>query len=139
MLKYTLLHPEILEALGRAGHGAKVVIADANYPFSTRTNPSAQRVYLNVAPGLVNATDVLRVLVDAIPIECAEIAVNDDGVESTIIDSFRQILPAGTPITSHRRYAFYELCLDSSVALVIATGEQRTFSNIVLTIGVVTS
>jgi L-fucose mutarotase len=139
MLKYTLLHPEILEALGRAGHGAKVVIADANYPFSTRTNPSAQRVYLNVAPGLVNATDVLRVLVDAIPIECAEIAVNDDGVESTIIDAFRQILPAGTPITSHRRYAFYNVCLDSSVALVIATGEQRTFSNIVLTIGVVTS
>jgi L-fucose mutarotase len=137
MLTYTLLHPEILKALGEAGHGAKVVIADANYPFSTRTFAGAKRVYLNLAPGLLSATDVLKVLVDAIPIESAEIAVNDAGEASTIIDEFRALLPAGTPITAHHRHAFYEVCLDSSVALVIATGEQRTFSNIVLTIGVV--
>lgn len=137
MLKYKLLHPEILEALGGAGHGAKIVIADSNYPFSTRTFAGAKRVYLNVAPGLLKTTDVLKVLVDAIPIESAEIAVDDSGVESTIVDEFRAILPANTPITAHQRYAFYDVCLDPSVALVIATGEQRTYSNIVLTIGVV--
>jgi L-fucose mutarotase len=137
MLKYKLLHPEILAALGAAGHGAKVVIADSNYPFSTRTFAGAKRVYLNFAPGLLSCTDVLKVLVDAIPVERAEIAVNDAGEESTIVDEFRAILPAGTPITVHHRYAFYDVCLDPSVALVIATGEQRTFSNIVLTIGIV--
>jgi RbsD / FucU transport protein family. len=32
MLKTRLLHPEILAALGEAGHGAQVLIADGNYP-----------------------------------------------------------------------------------------------------------
>lgn len=31
MLKSCLLHPEILEALGRAGHSSKILIADGNY------------------------------------------------------------------------------------------------------------
>ena len=35
MLKSHLLHPEILEALGRAGHSSKILIADGNYPFAT--------------------------------------------------------------------------------------------------------
>src|SRR6266516_3652524 len=65
MLKYQLLHPEILQALGAAGHGAQVLIADGNYPFATRSHPSARRVYLNLAPELLNATDVLNVLADA--------------------------------------------------------------------------
>jgi D-ribose pyranose/furanose isomerase RbsD len=30
MLKSRLLHPEILEALGRAGHSSKILIADAS-------------------------------------------------------------------------------------------------------------
>lgn len=137
MLKYQLLHPEILEALGGAGHGSKILIADGNYPFSTRAFAGAKRVYLNFSPGLLNCTDVLRVLVTAIPVESGDIAVNDSGVESPIIDEFRAILPADTPIAGHNRYAFYDLCRDSDTALVIATAEQRTFANILLTIGVV--
>ena len=33
MLKTRLLHPGILRALGEAGHGAQVLIADGNYPL----------------------------------------------------------------------------------------------------------
>ena len=44
MLRYKLLHPEILGALGAAGHGSKIMIADSNYPFGTRANPGAKRV-----------------------------------------------------------------------------------------------
>lgn len=137
MLKYKLLHPEILEALGGAGHGAKILIADGNYPFSTRAFAGAKRVYLNFAPGLLNCTDVLKVLADAIPVESAAIAVDDSGKESSIVDEFRAILPADTPISAHNRYAFYDLCRDEDTALVIATAEQRTFANILLTVGVV--
>jgi L-fucose mutarotase len=137
MLKYQLLHPEILEALGGAGHGSKILIADGNYPFSTRANPAAKRVYLNFAPGLLNATDVLKVLVGAIPIESTDIAVNDSGEESPIVAEFRTLLPKKTPMTAHKRYPFYDLCRDSDTALVIATGEQRIFANILLTVGVV--
>ena len=32
MLKHTLIHPEISEVLARAGHHAKVLLADGNYP-----------------------------------------------------------------------------------------------------------
>ena len=73
MLKTRLLHPGILEALGEAGHGAQVLIADGNYPLRTRSNDAARRVYLNLAPGLVKVTDVLSALVDAIPIEAAHV------------------------------------------------------------------
>ena len=37
MLKYRLLHPELLRALGEAGHGARVLVADGNYPLVTRS------------------------------------------------------------------------------------------------------
>ena len=69
MLKTRLLHPGILAALGEAGHGAQVLSADGNYPLLTRSSGAARRVYLNLAPGIVTVTDVLRILVDAIPIE----------------------------------------------------------------------
>ena len=43
MLKTRLLHPQILEALGEAGHGARVLIADGNYPLATQSNPAGRR------------------------------------------------------------------------------------------------
>lgn len=138
MLKYTLLHPEILSALGGAGHGSKVLIADGNYPFATRAHPNARRVYLNLAPGLVSVTDVLRVLVNAIPIEAAHVMLTDSGEAPPIHEEFRTILPAGLELQALKRQAFYDTVnLDSDTALVIATGEQRIFANIILTIGVV--
>ena len=81
MLTTQLLHPQILEALGGSGHGGKVLIADGNFPFSTRANPAAQRVYLNFTHGKLNAVEVLDVLVGAIPIEAAEVMMPDGGGE----------------------------------------------------------
>ena len=97
MLKTRLLHPGILAALGEAGHGAQVLIADGNYPLLTRSNAAAHRVYLNLAPGLVTVTDVLKVLVDAIPIEAAHVMVPDTGEEPGIFAEFRELLP-DTPL-----------------------------------------
>ncbi len=77
MLKTTLLHPELLRALGSAGHGAKVLIADGNYPFGTGGPPEATRVYLNLAPGVLNVVQVLEVLAAALPIEAAEVMMPD--------------------------------------------------------------
>src|SRR5262249_3864926 len=73
MLTLRLLHPEILEALGRAGHSSKVLIADGNYPFSTQLGPNARLVSLNLSPGLVNATQVLEAIASAVPIEEATV------------------------------------------------------------------
>jgi len=66
MLKHQLLHPQILAALARAGHSSKVLISDGNYPHWTRRGPNAEMVYLNLAPGQLLVTDVLKTLVSAI-------------------------------------------------------------------------
>ncbi len=137
MLKSALLHPEILRALGSAGHGAQVLIADGNYPFSTGAAPNAVRVFLNLAPGLVNATDALRVLASAIPIEAAQVMQPAEGPEPPIFDEFRQLLPVSLALQPLERFAFYAAASQPSVCLVIATGEQSIYANILLTIGVV--
>ncbi len=136
MLRYRLIHPQILAALGGAGHGSRVLIADGNYPFATGAPPAAQRVYLNLAPGLVNATDVLAALADAIPIEAAHVMIPDTGPEPAIFGEFRALLP-GLSLHTLARFPFYDAARSPDTALVIATGERRVYANILLTIGVV--
>jgi len=145
VLKSTLLHPEILASLGRAGHGSRVLIADGNYPASTTLGPNARLVHLNLAPGKLSATEVLSALLTAIPVEQAAVmdtlksgpyAMSGD---PEIWSEFRaQLKPAGVAdLTKIERMAFYEAARQSDVALVIQTGEQRIYANLLLTVGVV--
>jgi L-fucose mutarotase len=136
VLRYKLLHPEILAALGAAGHGSQALIADGNYPFSTGAAAGARRVFLNLAPGMLRVTDVLAVLADALPIEAAHVMVPDSGPMPAIFDEFRALLP-GLALQEYNRFPFYEAARSPNVALVIATGEQRIYANLLLTIGVV--
>ncbi len=136
MLKTQLLHPTILQVLGASGHGSVILIADGNYPFITRSNPAAERVYLNFMPGVLSVTDVLKGIVTAIPIEAAHIMTPDDGSDQPIFAEFRQLLP-DTELQKLGRYEFYDIARGSDVSLVIATGEQRIYANLLLTIGVV--
>jgi L-fucose mutarotase len=119
-----------------AGHGAQVLIADGNDPLLTRSNQAAHRVYLNLAPGQLTVTDVLRILVDAIPIEAAHVMLPESGPEPGIFVEFRELLP-NLPLQPLGRFAFYDLARGPDLALAISTGEQRIFANILLTIGVV--
>jgi len=137
MLTYRLTHPEILAALASAGHGSQVLIADGNYPFSTGANPAATRVYLNLTRGSAPVDQVLEVIADAVLIEAAHVMVPESGPEPPIFASFRSILPQGVPLQPLGRYAFYEAARSPNVALVLATGEQRIYANILVTIGVV--
>lgn len=146
MLKTKLLHPQILAALARAGHGSKVLISDGNYPHWTTRGPNAEVVYLNLAPGKPTATEVLEVLLSAIPVEAAEImdtlktgpyAMKED---PEIWGEFREILSkagVNVELTKLERMAFYEKVREPAVCLVVATGEQRIYANLMLTIGVV--
>ena len=137
MLKTALLHPEILRALASAGHGAQVLITDGNYPASTGSPQTAAHVYLNLAPGLVNATEALRALLTAIPVEAAQVMQTADGSEPPIFSEFRALLGADLPLRPLERFAFYAAASQPSVCLVITTGEQRIYANLLLTIGVV--
>ena len=136
MLTTRLLHPEILRALGEAGHGARVLIADGNYPLATRSPAGARRVFLNLEPGRLTVTEVLDVLAASVPVEAAHVMGPDDGSEPSIFADFRRLLP-GVELERLGRYPFYDLARGPDTALAIATGEQRIYANILLTIGVV--
>lgn len=136
MLKTTLLHPEILYALGAAGHGSKVLISDGNYPHTTGSNPAATRVFLNLAPGVLTVTEILKVIIEAIPVEAVNVMATADGSTPPIWAEFSGILPQNT-LEPLERFAFYDAASKENVALVIASGEQRIYANILLTIGVV--
>jgi L-fucose mutarotase len=135
MLKGRLIHPELLRALGGAGHGAKVLLADGNYPVGTKAPAGASRIYLNLAPGLLTVTDVLGVLVQAIPIEAAEVMVPAEGAEPPIFAEFRKVLDV--ELGALGRQPFYDAASSPDVAVVVATGESRIYANLLLTIGVV--
>ena len=137
MLKTRLLHPEILAALAGAGHGSRVLIADGNYPFSTGCLAGTPVVHLNLRPGLVSVLDVLESLLSAIPVESAMVMVPPEGPDPEIHGDFRKMLPAEAPIVRLGRWEFYGEVKSPDTALVIATGEQRVWANIMLTIGVV--
>ncbi len=146
MLKGPLLHPQILEALGRAGHGSRLLIADGNYPFATTLGPRASLVNLNLSPGIVSCTQVLEAVAAAVPIEAAAVmdtlktgpyAMTED---PPIWADFARILRAngcGADLERIERFDFYRAAGGEDVALTIATAEQRIYANLLLTIGVV--
>ncbi len=137
MLKSQLIHPEILQALASAGHGSQVLITDGNYPASTGSASTAKKVYLNLSPGLIKATDALRAVASAIPIESAQVMQTADGSTPPIFAEFQELLPQGMELQPLERFAFYAAAGEPSLCLTIATAEQRVYANILLTIGVI--
>jgi len=142
MLKSQLLHPEILTALAGSGHGSKVLISDGNYPHWTKHGPNAKVIYLNLAPGQVLVTDVLKALMSVIPIEMAEVMDPQGALpqDPPIWNECLQILHAGgadLQLVKVGRFPFYEAAATPDVCLTIATGDQRIYANLLLTIGVV--
>lgn len=145
MLTSELIHPQISEVLARAGHSAKVLIADGNYPASSARGPRAELVSLNLAPGLVTVADVLRVLLTAIPIE----AVNTMGMpdddphrlphDPPVWDTYRTLLQeAGQDLALEpiSRWDFYDAVDSRDHVLTIQTGDQALWANLLLTVGV---
>jgi len=147
MLRYPLLHPGLIGALAAAGHGARVLLADANYPHSTGVRAGAERVHLNLRPGLLTVDQVLEVLLDAVPVESATVmlpaGVDGDvlgpGAEVAAHVGYRAALAASAPGATWQgldRFAFYAAARADDVALLVATGDERVYANLLLTIGV---
>lgn len=136
MVKSALLHPELLRSLASMGHGSKLLIADSNYPFNTNKNHDATVVYLNLCPGKLLVTEVLQALAEEIPIESAEVCSPDGMSDPPIYGEFRAMMP-GRELTKKVRGNFYEHARSTECCLIIATGDERPFSSILITIGVV--
>jgi L-fucose mutarotase len=138
MLKFPVLHPELIKSLALCGHGDLILIADGNYPLDSATNLDATKIYLNLTHGIPSVTQVLEVLLPAIKIEKAQVMRPEDSVaEPEIFGEFRHQIGPNHELESLDRFSFYEACRLRNVRLAIATGDQRTYANILLTVGVV--
>lgn len=135
MLKLRLIHPDILMALGRSGHGAKVLIADGNFPLSTRAPSHCKKVFLNLAPDLLTVTDVLKAIKDYIPIETVTVMIPPDESEQPIHREFQEILGTDYVLKREKRFEFYREVKSENTCLAIATGETRRFANILIVMG----
>lgn len=145
MLKSRLLHPKILEVVARAGHHATILIADGNYPASSKRGPNAEVVCLNLMPGVVTCAQALEAILSAAPID----AVNTMMYESTgmyaligdppVWNDYRAVLEAAgldLVLEPIEKWAFYDAVATPDHVLTIQTADQQRFANILLSIGV---
>ena len=134
MLTTKLIHPQIMAALAKCGHGSKILIADGNYPLAEKSG-NADKVFLGLVRGTPTVTEVLDALLSVINVEKAEVMVPEDGSEPPIFAEFRQQL-GGMELSGLGRYEFYDACMaEDAIVLAISTGEQRVFANILVTVG----
>jgi L-fucose mutarotase len=136
MIKTDIIHPELLMALAETGHGARILLADSNYPVTTKAAMGARRVFLNFIPGIVGGVDIIRALAATIPVESAIYMANAEGKMPEIVAEYQKILGSGVPFEDRERFAFYDEAVDDDTALVIASGEQRVYANLLITVGV---
>jgi L-fucose mutarotase len=144
MLKYQLIHPKINEVLACAGHHARILIADGNYPASTKKGPHAEVVSLNLSPGVVTVAQALRALLSAVPVD----QVNTMGIPAD--DPYAQkgeppawadyrLLVAGAGLNLKLepipKWDFYEAVNSPDHVLTIQTGDQALWANVLLTMG----
>lgn len=144
MLKHQLVHPEINQILARAGHHAKILIADGNYPASTKKGPNAQVVCLNLAPGVVTCNQVLRAVLSAIAVD----EVNTMGIPAddpyakfgeppAWAEYQRTIVEAGLSLELKPilKWDFYQAVESADHVLTIQTADQALWANVLLTMG----
>jgi L-fucose mutarotase len=144
MLKTTLLHPDILQVVARAGHHAKILIADGNYPVSTKRGPNAEVVSLNLSPGVVTVTQVLSALLSAVPID----HINTMGIppddpyalkgEPEIWSEYRRLIAeSGSSLLLEPvlKWDFYRQVESPDHVLTIQTADQALWANVLLSVG----
>lgn len=145
MLKHQLIHPEINQVLGRAGHHGKVLIADGNYPASSTLGPNATLISLNLSPGVVSCAQVLRALVSAIPIETANTMMYETSgpyaldADPPVWTAYREIFQQAQldlQLEPIEKWDFYKAVSTTDHVLTIQTADQGLFANLLLSIGV---
>ena len=135
MLRNGIIHPELIRQLALCGHGDKLLIADANYPLDQESG-NAVKIYLGLRRGLPSVTQVLESVLWAVNVEKAEVMEPGDGSEPAVFADFASLLD-GCPLEKLSRSAFYQAGADTKVRVAVATGEERVFANILLTIGTI--
>lgn len=143
MMTGRLLHPQLLGSLAAAGHGSRILISDALYPHATGAPTTADRIHLNLTPGLVAAARVLELVAEAVYVEAATFMHTAEGGTSEPVQEYQTLLAehrhgGGSAVawSGLERHDFYRAARSEDTALLIATGEVRPYANLLLTVGV---
>ena len=145
MLKHRLIHPKINEIIGRAGHHGRILIADGNYPASSKKGPNAELVCMNLMPGVVTCTQVLEAILSAVPIDAVNTMMYESSgpyaltADPPVWDEYRGVIKdLGLDLTLEpiEKWSFYEAVATPDHILTIQTADQQRFANILLSIGV---
>jgi L-fucose mutarotase len=145
MLKHHLIHPRINDVLGRAGHHATILIADGNYPASTRKGPHAEIVCLNLMPGVVTCLQALEAVLSAVPIDAIHTMqhTQDDPYalegDPPAWNDYRALLArAGSNLSLApiEKWDFYKAVETTDHVLTIQTADQQRYANVLLSVGV---
>ena len=136
-----LLTPQLLFGLAKLGHGDDVALVDANFPADRIAEQAhARLVHL---PGL-STTQVLQAVLSVLPLDSFDSpcswtmqVVGDAQAVPVPVAEFKQALRAANEAApgSLERFAFYEHA--RSARLVVQTGDQRKYANILLRKGVI--
>lgn len=145
MLRHTLIHPQISSILAAAGHHGTILIADGNYPASSKRGPRAELVSLNLMPGVVTCDQALRAVLSAVPIEAIRTMQTEtegpyalDGDPPVWEDYRRSIREAGLGLRLEpmEKWSFYDAVCTEDHVLTIQTADQQRYANLLLSIGV---
>jgi L-fucose mutarotase len=145
MLKHKLIHPQINEIIGRAGHHSKILIADGNYPSSSKKGPNAEIVCLNLMPGVMNCAQVLEAILSAVPIDEINTMMytQDDpyalDADPPVWDDYRKVIAdAGLDLELKPidKWDFYDAVATPDHVLTVQTADRQRYANILLSIGV---
>lgn len=145
MLKHQLIHPEINAVLGAAGHHAKILIADGNYPASSKIGPNAELVHLNLMPGVLTCNQVLQAVLSAIPVEAVHTMMYEttgpyalDADPPVWADYLETMKSAGVDLELEpiEKWDFYDAVATEDHVLTIQTADQQRYANVLLTVGV---
>jgi L-fucose mutarotase len=145
MLRHQLIHPQINAILGAAGHHSTILIADGNYPASSKRGPRAELVSLNLMPGLVTCDQVLKAILSAVPIEKLQTMQPElDGPyaiqgDPPVWEDYRRTIDeAGLSLQLEPvdKWAFYDAVTTADHVLTVQTADQQRYANLLLSIGV---
>jgi L-fucose mutarotase len=132
-----LLSPDLLFALGSAGHGDRIAIVDANFPAAS----TARRL---IPLHGANAASVLAAILSVLPVDTfepdpavvMEVVGDPEQTPEAVADFTRLLAAAGAaPPARLPRHDFYRAVREAYA--VVQTGERRLYANIMLTKGVV--
>jgi L-fucose mutarotase len=116
------------------GHNSWILLSDGGFPHITASNPAAEKVWLNLTPGVLTVPQVLDVLKATVPIEQAAVMTPPDGKHLPIHADYQRLIP-DVPFDYVPQLDFYDRAKQPNVGLVIATGEVRNFGNLLLKMG----